>query len=252
MFSGIVYLYKIARGDIQEGSIRSFIVDLFTGQISGHFWYLYAYLAYMLMLPLIRKFVKVLNQNDVKWILLMHLIFQLMPAVAFLIFKEKITIQGNFTFFTSVNYLLYPIMGYFIDGASINKKSIRISIGACVLSVAVTCFLMHFNGIITGKYDECFLRNLAFIHAGALFYLSKCLFELYGFRKGIIDIISGIGGLTFGIYVLEYVYRKMTEPVFFFLRTIYRGLFFCHRMDFNIMRIWGTCDLCIEAFARNP
>lgn len=96
VFSGIVYLYNIASGEVQEWSIRSFATDLYTGKISGHFWYLYAYLAYILMLPLIRKFVKVLNWNDFKWILLTHLISQLMPLFTFLILKEEIVIQGGF------------------------------------------------------------------------------------------------------------------------------------------------------------
>lgn len=217
VFSGIVYLYNIASGEVQEGSIRSFAIDLYTGKISGHFWYLYAYLAYILMLPLIRKFVKVLSWDDFKWILLTHLVAQLLPIIAFLILKEEIAIQGGFNLFISINYLLYPIIGYFIDGTEINQKHIRMSLIACALSIAVTCFMIHYKGIITGRWDEGFIRNTVFIHAGALFYLLKCLFEKHRLSDGIKKSIATIGSVTFGIYVLEYVYRKMTEPVFFVL-----------------------------------
>ena len=217
VFSGIVYLYNIASGEVTEWSARSFVKDLYTGKISGHFWYLYAYLAYILMLPLIRKFAKVLSWSDFKWILLTHLIAQSLPIAVFLLCKEEMAIQGGFNLFISLNYLLYPIMGYFIDNAPINKKYIRLSLIAGILSIAATCIMINYKGVITGKWDEGFIRNLVFIHAGVLFYLIKCLFEKYNISDGMKNAISAIGSVTFGIYVLECVYRKMTEPLFYML-----------------------------------
>jgi len=79
--------------------------------------------------------------------------------------------------------------------------------------------MIHYKATITGRWDEGFIRNLVFIHAGALFYLLKCLFEKYNFSDGIRNAIATIGSVTFGIYVLEYVYRKMTEPLFFVLES---------------------------------
>ena len=106
---------------------------------------------------------------------------------------------------------------YFIDNAPINKKYIRLSLIAGILSIAATCIMINYKGVITGKWDEGFIRNLVFIHAGVLFYLIKCLFEKYNISDGMKNAISAIGSVTFGIYVLECVYRKMTEPLFYML-----------------------------------
>jgi len=217
IFSGIVYLYKIASGEITDASIRLYFTGLYTGTIAGHLWYFYAYLAYVLMLPLMRKFVKILSLNDVKWILLLHFVSQLIPMVLFLAFNEKLSIQGNFNLFVSINYFLFPVMGYFIDNAPIDKRLASISVIASALSIVATCCVMHYNGIITGRFDESYLRNMVFIHTGTLFYLSKYLFDKCDFSEIVKNVISTIGSLTFGIYVLECIYRKVTEPVFYFL-----------------------------------
>ena len=217
VFSVIVYLYNISNGEVKDFSIKSFAKDLYSGKIAGHFWYLYAYLAYVLMLPLLRKFVRVLNRQDFKWILMTHLIAQLMPIAVFLISKEQLAIQGSFNLFISINYLLYPIIGYFIDSTPMNVKYIRIAVAASIFSIAATGFMMHYNNVITGSWDESFIRNLLFIHSGTIFYLSKCLFEKYSFSNTVNSILYKIGRLTYGIYVLECIYRKMTEPVFYIL-----------------------------------
>lgn len=222
LFSGVVYIFKVSRGEITDYALKNFIKQLYAGTISVHFWYLYAYLAYMLMLPLMRKFAKSMTMNDFKWMLLMCAFIQLIPMFEFVIFNGEVKLKSDFRFFITASNFLYPIMGYFIEThkEDIKVKTITLICGS-FFTLVITCILTHYKCVVTGQWDEgsaqTFFNNLRFIPAGTIFLLSKRYFDKHKCSNRLAHWLSMISGLTFGIYVLEYVYRKVTEPVFYHL-----------------------------------
>lgn len=230
VFSMIVYVYRYAEGRIKSFSLSDFLRKLYSGDISVHFWYLYAYLAYVLMLPLIRKFAKSLDKNEFKWLLFMCLIINVIPIGEYIVFKGTVVIKKNFNFFITTNYLLYPLMGYYldkIDSEYLCKKIPQMTV-ASLLAIGISCYMTHYKCSYTGVWNEesaqTFFNNLRFIPAGTLFCASKCFFYKFTFKPTMGKIISEFGNLTFGIYVLECIYREMTEPVFYFFEP-YVGTF---------------------------
>lgn len=57
----ISYLYTCLRQGSQALSAAYFWTMLYTHNLAGSYWYLYAYLAYILMLPLLRKLAKAMT-----------------------------------------------------------------------------------------------------------------------------------------------------------------------------------------------
>lgn len=60
----ISYLYTCLRQGTQTFSVGYFLTTLYTSRLSGSYWYLYAYLAYILMLPLLRKLAKAMTVRE--------------------------------------------------------------------------------------------------------------------------------------------------------------------------------------------
>ncbi len=62
--SAITYVYNYLRGFSSVLSFKEFVVIFYSKGVIVQYWYLYAYLAYILMLPFIRKIARGLNEKD--------------------------------------------------------------------------------------------------------------------------------------------------------------------------------------------
>lgn len=223
LFSGIVYIYDFAEGRIENASMLSFCEALYSNKISNHFWYMYVYLAYILMLPIIRKAAKSLSDNDYKWMIAMYFVMQIIPMVEFILFKGNLTITNHFRFFITTNYLWYPLMGYYIDKKDDNCSNSRLLAMIClsVIAIIFTCFATQYRCSVTdnwsGSYTEHFFNNLIFIPAGTLFYCLKRVTQKRVFTVEAERVLTILAGVTFGIYMLEPIYRNVTDAIYYFL-----------------------------------
>jgi len=111
----ISYLYTCLRQGAQTFSVGYFLTMLYTSRLSGSYWYLYAYLAYILMLPLLRKLAKAMTVREYRWMFLMYGIINCLQIVDYLIWKGEKSHNRHFSFFIITSYVFYPLMGYYFD-----------------------------------------------------------------------------------------------------------------------------------------
>ena len=232
VFSSIVYLYKFARGR-GDLSLSSFAVGVYEGKIDIHFWYLYMYLSYILTLPFLRILAKNMRPREYRWLFILYIIISCKPIFEFFVCDGKASLSHNINLFTSLNYVAYPLIGYFIDNAEVEEKNVVKWIALGALSVAITALLTHCKCVVTTSWDESscqtFYTSLIIIPAGSIFYTSKWLFVRFGDRinERTKQLIAALGGLTFGIYLLEYVYRDMTMRIFFLMEPFVGSFIAC-------------------------
>ncbi len=115
----VSFLYFILynRYELGKISLVDFFIKLYTTTICDHLWYLYSYIAIILMLPLLRKLVKSMESKDYLYLAIMHFMFYgVVPIVDYLIFSGNNQINSYFkpALFTS-NNLVFFIMGYFFE-----------------------------------------------------------------------------------------------------------------------------------------
>lgn len=107
------------------------------------------------------------------------------------------------------------------------------------LSLAITCFTSHYYCLVTGNWNESsgqvFFNNLVFLPSATIFCITKLYFHKSEIPNKMKSIISAVGDLTFGIYLLEPIYRRFAEPVYFFLEPVCGSFFAC------IMWILAAC-----------
>jgi surface polysaccharide O-acyltransferase-like enzyme len=222
--SANLYIYTATQMTHKEMSVSEFLKNMYSGKITVAYWFLFAYLGFILMLPLLRKLVRNMEDRDFKWILGICTAVSLLDYLQFYLFQGKVSYSSDFSVFVSQNYVLYPLMGYYMEKRmsekDLNKKNFLILWGAAILSIAVTCYMSHYRCAVTNNWKESncsFLSHLIFFPAMAVFFTARLWFTRHAPGPKLSKVISTLGGLTFGIYLIERICRMETQKIYFLL-----------------------------------
>lgn len=225
MGSFIAYLYQCLRLDSEKVSIQKFFTQLYTKDLTVAYWYLYAYLAFILMLPLLRKLAKAMTDQEYKWMFFMFGIIKMLPILDFLIWQGNAEHNSNFSFFISSDTVFYPLMGFYLDQRmkkeDFTLKKLLILSGMSVAVITVCGLLTNYKCTLTGEWgdvpSQTFFKTLIFIPSITVYYGVKMWFMNHELNGKLCDIIAEMGKATFGIFLFEQICRHETKFVFYLL-----------------------------------
>ena len=199
------------------------------------YWYLYAHLAFLLMLPLLRCLTKAMTEREYLWMYALYGILQLLSIIEYLIWKGEHTLNRNAAFFISINTVFYPLLGYYIDRVMDRRfftgKTLLLLTLASFVGIAVCCMMTLYKRRFTEEMNipawETFFYTLNFLPATTAFLAAKMYFMKHVPGERACRILSELGGLTFGIYLFENIYRDKTMVVVWALQPYIRRLPAC-------------------------
>lgn len=244
VFSLVSYLYTI-RADIHQFDLGYFVKTLYSGEHTVAYWYLYYYLGYLIALPLLRKLAKAMSDQDYRYMLAAILILNLFPFAEGLIWGGEISLNDNFIFFFSVSNAYYPLLGYYLEHRLLEKDFNRKNLFCLVIA---SCVAIGLTGIMTdyrcanladmaeGKW-QLYLSSLICIPAITVYYIARYISLRCTVKPVIGKIFYIAGNCSFGIFLLEQVYRSVTKPVFSYLQPYISTLPAC------LIWILGACLL---------
>ncbi len=206
--------------------IKDFFSQLYAKNWNFSYWFLYAYLAFLISLPLLRRFAQSLTNRDYQYLFFLYSVFtMIVPSLQYFLFHGKHTLNGNVSVgWIAANIVIFPLAGYvlqhrmkkFWDG----KKILWLwflNIGTILISV----YLSYLRGQITGeKTTEAFYYTFVLINAVSIFVTCQYWQRTGRFLKKISKPIISIGSCTFGIYLLHIFIMGRSE-----VRVLLRGLF---------------------------
>lgn len=248
--SAISYFYGCFWYEPQALSAKFFWTALYCSYLTVSYWYLYSYLAFILMLPLLRKLAKAMTGQEYRWMFLLNGFIQCLSIFDFLIWKGENSHNSSFSFFITSFFVFYPLMGYYIDQRLKEsdftvKKLLTLSVISAI-AIIICCLMTHYRYTITGDWDETFYNTLIFLPAITIFYGSKYLFLRWEpgtlLKKG----IATVGQLTFGIYLINHICLLETYPIFTFLRPYLHTLPACWVWVFCAFLVGG----CVTFFVK--
>lgn len=232
--SFIMYIY-VHRADLSGASISDFFKTIYSKNIIVPYWYLYSYIAYLFMLPFLRKIAKNFDQESGRYLLFCFALYQLLSMIGFLIWKEKVTRNSDFSFFIGARNTFYPLIGYyihhFIDPKNESGKK-------KLLTVLASIFILFFVALVTtyrcNHFDDwsnenaqMYFNTLAFVPSVSIFYLAKCMESKWTLSDNVKKILKELASLTFGIYLFEQLLRKITNPVYKTLKAVIHPYIAC-------------------------
>ena len=114
LFSLISYIYSVFKNNNQI-SWWIFLSNLYGFAQTDSYWFLYQYLAYLISLPLLRKLVKVMEQRDFCYLLIIWFLLKNSEFIAYLIFRIPLKPSDSFTLFVMEHQVFFPLIGYFLE-----------------------------------------------------------------------------------------------------------------------------------------
>lgn len=177
--------------------------ETYTKIIQGnywHLWYLYAYIALIFTLPLLRKIAKCFDVKDFLFIF---------TASVLLGFNRFFSIANSLLIpeWCTNNIFLYPLLGYAIDHVEgfaflSNKKTLLYMWLVNLLLYGLSIFFVYRDQLASpGNLEGRYMDYFNVINAVVIFVSMKHLGELI--HKKHYRLISNIAGYTFGIYLLH-------------------------------------------------
>ena len=224
--STFIYIIK-ASGAVTPANL---FYGISTCQIEGTYWYLYAHLAFLLMLPYLRRIVSNLNKKDFIYILAIHFIINtILPIADYILYaatKQHITLYSEIQLpIMTTKAFFYPIIGYYIDKhIDIQKMNLRKLTPLFLLSIAgiaITEFFTFHQKYPHIGYTEDFFELFDYVFAIAVFVFIKYIASKYNLseKKTVITKFTSIvAPLTLGIYLLDPCWKHLVEP------TVYNAL----------------------------
>ena len=220
--SALIYLYKYSKGYISGISPADFAKRVYTGNITVPYWYLYSYLAYLLMLPFLRKLAKAMSNRDFILLFSLYFIVQSLQPLQFLIWRDSTGYSQYFTLFFRQKNIIFPLLGYYIEHRMperfFRKKYFFILAAAGMAAICASGALTHYRCVLTGDWREStcgvFFDTWIFIPAAAAYFGAKLFFDTHKISGKLSGLLSAVSACTFGAYLFEYIYRNETKAVF--------------------------------------
>ena len=189
-------------------------IDLFIYQVAYHLWFLPMIFSLYILTPILRKIIN--DEKLIKYIIIVGIIFFIiLPSVVYLpkIRDFKVIIM-SFCNDSKITYVLYFVLGYYINKKSYSQK---FNIVIYILGLSSFLFLpiLSMLGMNHGYGPEEFSSNnffiLNFLEAISVFLFIKNLFNKYTFNEKILNFISWLSKYTFGIYLVHVLLIKFVH-----------------------------------------
>lgn len=222
IFSLLQFAFRFLNGTATL-SIRWLADNMISDNIIASYWFLYSYLGFLIILPLLRKIVKALDNIDFVYLIGLYLVIEgILPVVLYLIGYDSYNSFFDLPFFDRV--IIFPLVGYFLDKRLLLEKynlqtAIKLSLaslGALAIFVAMTLYRdLPYEEFTT--YDKgLYTCGLTLIIDITVFYLAKYLWDIrndYSSNRGT-KLIAMMGSGVFGVYLIEGNIRYYTEFIY--------------------------------------
>lgn len=208
-------------------SLSSVVFNILADSVDWNSWYLWAYLGFLVCLPLLRKMMRCFDKHDFIYIIILHFVFaSLLPIVNFIIknhgggvyllcreeYTNEILLSNSFQIpLMTVKAIFYPIVGFYLD------RSLNVDHVKCKKILIIMSFVLIINGGCTYyegvnlEFSQNYIEMFDYVSAIGIFLLMKKLYggEKYKKYKRFSYVISQLGSLTLGMYFFDIILRPL-------------------------------------------
>lgn len=210
---------------------------VYTGQGAGPLWYLYAYLALLMMLPFLRSIAQRATGREFVYLAAVSFVLlAVLPAGEYLLSGGAAALHADlrgalFVAQPVVCFLMGYCLEYKLPARYCHKKYLPLVLGAALAAILVCCGLTQYEINLTGICEEGasqrFYNAFSVLPAYAVFYCAKLWFGTHpvGVRAG--RVLQILSGASFGVYLLDRFVRSYTHGVVAALRPFTGALPAC-------------------------
>jgi surface polysaccharide O-acyltransferase-like enzyme len=221
LFSFAVYLFRLWP-DYSQFNLRILIRRIYTGGITGIYWFLYAYLGCLIMLPFLRKLARALGGREILYLIALQVFFRgVVPAVELLLFRYQAHLNPDLALPILSDGVFFMLVGYWMENGldikRVGRRDMVVLLSAGVIAIAVSCLLTVRKGRIDGLYEDVtslmFHSSFIAIPTIAVYILIKRAFLRHAPGERASRAVLYMGGLTFGIYLTHLFVMRLLGHV---------------------------------------
>lgn len=210
-FSSLSYIIIDHRYPFSPEYFRS----LFSCKIDLSHWFLFAYLGFLVSLPLLRKIAVSLSRADMILLLVLNVFWgSVLPIYMYFCSAWNVVpVMAPVDFqipFATFKYFFYPLLGYYLD-KSLDIRKLRprhiCALSAVFLSgISIATFVTYHQGIY-GQFTQDYISMFITTTCASLFLLIRYLFDQILTSAHISNWLASISRLTFGVYLMDPLLR---------------------------------------------
>ena len=222
IFSVYQSLYKKnVLNQITFQSVVQIIKDLIQSPVKSSYWYLYSYISFLVMLPFLRPIAQKLDLSQFVYLIICVVVVK----DVFPLLKSEFELSKiNFSIFLNGFNTFYPLLGYYLDRNwdEIRKKyswSYLLIFGLAIAGISMAIGFTLLDHKRNMQWSETYIGLFYTPVAMAVFLAFKnlCTFlenKKVNLRGKKAKVIGFISGTTFGVYLLEEQFMRVTKDVF--------------------------------------
>ena len=236
LFSAVTYIWQILKGTVDGWDFKYFWETIYSSRFATAYWFIYAYIGMLIMLPFLRKLVKVMSVKEFYYLFVVILVLRgLVPILQYLYGQGSVSLNSNVTGALFATNVLYFIGGYYfgdiLKDQDLTLKKVFLWAGASLVAIVITCAITQYKIDVTGLSDESnaqtFYNNLICIPTFGIFYAVRYWFIHHKTAERADKIICMFGGAAFGIMLLEKILREELVFIYTALFPVFRSLGSC-------------------------
>ena len=219
VFSILMYIYKCFTENYNF-SVSEYFTIFVSGQVIPSYWYLYAYLAYLLCLPLLRILAEKMESKHYIYLFVLDLLLGTIPNILNLWFADFSLNQFLAIPFTET-ILFFPLMGYGLSKA-INEGALKRSYQNLLIFLGLTSYVLTY--IFTRIYDlpreEFTSFDKGIFQSSCINCLILAVFAMVASHytkkapsKERASYLAKLSSTVFGIYLIETPIRESLRPL---------------------------------------
>ena len=224
--SAIYYIYDVLFNEKAWGGFMGILNAFMNNAASGALWYMYHYIALIMMLPFLRSIVKNATKQHYLYLIALNLfLVGILPMLSFFLTDGKYYFINTFNVVlaTTMSFFFF-LMGHFfenvLDEDFYNIKNCALLSAAALVAIIACVFLTQKWVPLRGFADSTskgFHYTLVALPTFAIYAWAKFLFKNITVSKWVAATISQFGQCTFGIYLFERILREQTMFIFTWL-----------------------------------
>lgn len=222
LFSFIYYIRLYIKHPEYGFSIKYFITYIYSTPFITPYWFLYSYLSFLVLLPVLRAIAKNFRENEYLWILGFSVLLWMSPVWEKVLSLEPININNGL----NATFVIFPVLGYGISNVISEKyfdfKSRVTFIVTLILGWLCSIYMNIIEFKESGELSGTNIDRFAWLPAIGVFY-----FIIYYFDKRTVKIpelmkyvISIVSGGVFCTYLFEDMLRS---DIFLYLFDLVSG-----------------------------
>lgn len=231
--------------------LQYYLQTVYSGEFAAHTWYLYSYLAFLFMLPLLRRLVAGMERRHFHYLFIIYLVYMFIGSLGDVIWGGAFPLNAEFSvsFFLAREAVIYPLLGYYLHNKVVireREKTRAFAVacwGAGAAALALSVVMRMLSRRVTGSWQFDPYHYIS-IPAAAFFFGTRIACEKHVPGRRFSVLLATLSETSFATYLLHNIWLDLFQPLKGAAASAVGAFTACLLQGLAAL-VLGTCISCV-------